>query len=141
MNISINCTTKTSRIIFIRRTKGGNVVSKANSYKLKDNITRRDLIELGFKEGNWQSKYKDIECVSKSIMLFGDINLNICIKTNPMEFDDYEDVLMLDDAFCQPYTPFYGDNYKKEIAGFRFLEKVIDKYNEAMDSFHIFKAE
>ena len=112
---------------------------KANSYKLKDDVTMEQLIELGFKDGSWLVEDKSVECVSKSIGLGDSIELNLVIKTNPMEFDDYEDVLVLDDDFCQPYTPFYGDNYKRDIKDWNFLEKVIRRYNEEMDKSDIFE--
>lgn len=112
---------------------------KANSYRLKDEITRERLIELGFKDGSWLTEDKNTECVSKSIMLGNDIELNLVIKTNPMEFDDYEDVLVLDGDFCQPYTPFYGDSYKKNIKDNAFLMNVVKRYNEEMNKLGIFE--
>ena len=51
------------------------------------------------------------------------------------EWDDFSFVLVLDDDFGRPYTPFYGKNYKKDIQDFPCLEFVIEKYNEFMDSF------
>lgn len=116
-----------------------NLGEKANSYKLKNNITKDDLLVLGFKEGSWQSQYKDIECLSKSIELVGSIYLYITIKTNPMEFDDFVDILVLDDDFCQPYTPFYGDNYKQNIDDYSYLQRVVSRYNQVIDLCGSFK--
>lgn len=114
-------------------------MAKANNYKIKDNITADDLDKLGFRKGSWQNQYKDRECVSKCKKLYDSIELNLTIRINPIEFDDFEDVLILDEDFCQAFTPFYGDNYKKEIDGDAFLGKVIDRYNQAMDLQGIFK--
>lgn len=111
----------------------------ANSYKLKDGITKQQLVDMGFREGAWQSEYKDIDCVSIIIKLIEDIELNLVVKTDPMEFDDFKDVLVLDSAFCQPYTPFYGDNYKQVIDSYGYLQKVVKRYNEVMNTIGIFE--
>lgn len=112
---------------------------RANSYKLKESITEEDLFSLGFKDASWNSNYKNQDVVGKTINLHDSIDLSIYIKTNPMEFDDFEDTLLLDFDFGQPYTPFYGDNYKKKIGDFDFLQKVISRYNQAMDLQGIFE--
>lgn len=115
-------------------------MAKINTYKLKEGITKEDLDKLGWREGSWQRQYKDVECISKFIPLNKDIEMSIVIKTNPIEFDDYDDILVLDDMFCQPYTPFYDeDNYKEDVTNFPFLEKVINKYNQAMELQGIFE--
>lgn len=54
-------------------------------------------------------------------------------------WDDFENVLVLDEDFGQPYTPFYGDNYKKDVSNFPFLEWVISEYNALFDSIPIFE--
>lgn len=113
-------------------------MAKINTYKLKDGIVVEDLEKLGFKEGSWLSEYKDIECMSKSMLIHDDIRLYMIIRTNPIGFNDFEDTLVLDDDFAQPYTPFYGNNYKNNVEGFPFLEKVIDRYNNVMTLIGIF---
>ena len=45
----------------------------------------------------------------------------------------------MDEDFGQPYTPFYGDNYGKDIDNFPVLEMVIAKYNRFMSSLGIFE--
>lgn len=114
-------------------------MARAKSFKLKKDVTKKTLINLGFRHGNWQKEYKGVECLSKHFNLFRDIDLHVVVKTKEMEFDDFDDTLVLDDAFGQPYTPFYGDNYKKEVCDFEFLEKVIDRYNEIMENIGIFE--
>lgn len=111
--------------------------AKAKSYRLKDEITTECLLDAGFKEGYWN--YKDGECVSKRVHLMGDMELELFIKTNPMNFGDFENVIIMDSAFGQPYIPFYGDNYKKTIEGGDYLTEVIKKYNEVMDNLNIFE--
>ena len=113
-------------------------MAKINTYRLKDGITAEDLDKLGFKSGSWQGKYKNIECMSTFVGLHGRMELNLTIRTNSIEFDDFEDALVLDDVFGQPYTAFYGKNYKGDVKDFPFLEKVINRYNNVMGSMGIF---
>ena len=109
---------------------------KAKSYKIKENITREDLLDAGFKDGHWRCKE---ECVSKNIRLIGDIELDIYVQTDPIQFDDFENIKVMDFAFGQPYTPFYGENYKKYINDSPYLQEVIKRYNEVMDGLGIFE--
>ncbi len=114
-------------------------MAKANTYKLKEGITAEDLDKLGFYKDYWLNEDKDRDCMGKTMMLIGDMELNMYISIDTMEFDDFKNVLVLDSDYCQPYTPFYGENYKKDITDFDFLEKVIDRYNQAMDLQGIFE--
>ena len=108
-------------------------------YRLKDGITREQLIENGCKEGgSWI-------CRDKKITLF--INKTFYLKKSDFEFDiavgftdditdwdDFNNVTIIDEDFGQPYTPFYGDNWGAEITKFPALEYCIEKYNEFMSS-------
>lgn len=89
------------------------------------------LKKLGFKEGSWLDKYKGKKVMSSVFFLGEDIELHITFNTEEMKFDDYDDVLVLDDNFCQPYGPFYNEDNLKV---FSFLEKVIKAYNRSMDT-------
>lgn len=90
------------------------------------------LNRLGFKEGSWLNKYKEKKVMSKMFMLTNDIELHITIDIENCIYDDIEDNLVLDNNFCQPYTPFY----ESDKLDFRnpFLGKVIKAYNRTMDS-------
>jgi len=113
---------------------------KINNYKLKHNINIGDLKKLGFKEGSWLGEYEGVDVMSTDIGLISGIELHIAIRIDNMEFDDFDDILVLDSEFCQPYTPFYETcNYKKEVTNFKFLKKVIAQYNKTMDSLSIFE--
>jgi len=105
------------------------MLKSIKQYKLKQNINKEDLVNAGFKNGGWQSQFKDPK-VSYSIELINDeIELHIEIETNTMKFDCFDNVLVLDEDFGQPYGTFYGD---KE---FEYLNRVIEKYNIVMDKF------
>lgn len=96
-------------------------------YKLKPNVTKKDLFKAGFKEGGWQKKFKDPK-VSYYAILVDEIELHIEIETDTMEFNCIDNVLVLDADFCQPYTPFYGESKSK------YLNDVIRNYNIIMDN-------
>lgn len=96
-------------------------------YKLKPNITREDLLKAGFSEFKAGIILnKPVACYSTTII--DEIELYIEIEIDTMKFDCYDNVLILDADFCQPYTPFYGDSE------FNYLNKVIEKYNIKMDN-------
>jgi len=103
---------------------------RINRYKMKPDTTDAILMSAGFRDGG--SWIKDDCKLFKSISLVGEIELNIgFISTEG--WNDFDYVLVFDDDFGQPYTAFYGYNYGKEIGDFRFLQKVIRRYNEEMD--------
>ena len=104
------------------------MLKSINQYKFKQNTTREDLIKAGFRNGGWQTEFKEPK-VSYNTYLVDEMKLNIEIETDTMKFDCYDNVLILDEDFCQPYGAFYMD---KE---FDYLNKVIKKYNMVMDEF------
>ncbi len=65
-----------------------------------------------------------------------DFNFTIEIefKENTEDWNDLKNILVIDDDFCQPYTPFYN-NYGQDVANFPALEFVIEQYNKLLDSF------
>ena len=111
---------------------------KAKSYKLKYTPTEEQLIKAGAKcGGSWIDKSSKLH-ISKSFILPEydfEFSIDICFKPDISDWNDFDNVLVLDEDFIQPYTPFYGDNYKKEVSNFPCLEHCIGKYNEFMDSF------
>lgn len=99
-------------------------------YELSDKITIKKLKKNNFKEGGFM---KDIPSPKYyyNKNLIDDIELHIEININPdgtFNFDDFDNIIVLDDNFCQPYYPFYES---KEV--FSFLNKVIKEYNKTMD--------
>lgn len=110
---------------------------KAKSYKLKEGIAEEDLKNVGF-ESRKHFRHEG-EFIGSMITLIGDIELDIYVQTDPIQFDDFENIEVMDSSFGQPYTPFYGDNYKKYINDFPYLQEVIKRYNEVMDGLKIFE--
>lgn len=112
---------------------------KAKSYKLKYTPTEEQLIKLGARHGGSWINEKSVLFISKCFILSEydfEFSIDICFKDDISDWNDFDNVLVLDDDFGQPYTPFYiDDNYKKEISDFPCLEYCIEKYNEVMDSF------
>ena len=111
---------------------------KAKSYKLKYTPTEEQLIEAGARcGGSWIDENSAL-FISKSFELPEydfEFSIDICFKDDISDWNDFDNVLVLDEDFGQPYTSFYRDNYKKEISNFPCLEYCIEKYNEFMDSF------
>lgn len=113
----------------------------AKSYKLKYIPPKEQLIKLGARPGGtWINQYSDLYISITREFPDSCGDFIICIgfpdfEKGLAEWDDFSFVLVLDDDFGQPYTPFYGKNYKKDIQNFPCLEFVIEKYNEFMDGF------
>ena len=110
-----------------------------NRYKIKPGTTIQDIISFGEENkakynfgtgGSWIFKNADYYFI---IPLCDDISLDIAFPNDLNNWDDYDYVLVLDEMFGQPYTPFY---YKlknpKEVPG-NFLQTIINKYNEKMN--------
>lgn len=104
------------------------VEAKINHYKLKENVTKELLLENGFREGGWLKEIPNPKVLFVR-NLCNSIEIHIEINTETMEFDDFNNILVLDDDFCQPYGPFYEDSDKV----FENCAKVRNKYNKVMD--------
>lgn len=105
---------------------------KIKHYKLRDGIAKEDLEAAGFHSGSWQRK-DDHEWMSMWRPLYDEIEIDIDVDLTTREWDDFENVLVMDDDFGQPYTPFYNYlNGKTNL--FQILEHVVDAYNNFMDT-------
>lgn len=116
---------------------------KIKRFKLKEGRpVPDDVIQYGFRKGgSWI--HKDAAAFVSKVLRKADkryrdydISFNMCFRKNPEEFNDFDNVLVLDEEFGQPYTPFYGymgNNDDKEP--FPFLAWVISEYNEWMSGF------
>lgn len=113
--------------------KKKNTIEEAiNKYKLKDGITMGEIIkELEERKiphcegGGYIHKNA---YYSFWIALVHDIEVCVALPEDLSEWNDEDYVLVLDDSFGQPYTPFYGNK------AFPFVLNVIGLYNKFMDS-------
>jgi hypothetical protein len=110
---------------------------KIKRFKLKDNVTKEELIALGFKSGGTWVK-KDAELFL--CKFFNWYSVNIAFSGDINNWNDFDNVLVLDEECGQPYFPFYDDKYyDKEVTRFKALEDVIQNYNEFIGSLGIFE--
>lgn len=134
---------------------------KANTYRLKHGTTMQDILSLPgvskgsasyVREGADAYLNKSIYKTMRVTMHDDDasstwtekreyeISIIISFDSSDLEsWNDFDNVLVLDEDFCQPYTAFYGDNYKKDVSGFPFLEWVIGEYNALFDALPVFE--
>ena len=63
-----------------------------------------------------------------------DITINIVFPKNLSEWNDFDYILVLDEEFCQPYTPFYAFMDDPKRGSFPYLGEVVKAYNEFMAS-------
>jgi len=120
-------------------------MAQIKRYKLKDGITKDDLIKAGCKEGNaiwiikegcvlYKTHYVEITSIIEGKKYKFDYDIDIAFTENFSDWNDFDNIIVLDEDFCQPYTPFYGENFGKEVTGFICLENLIKEYNRYMDS-------
>lgn len=100
-------------------------------YKMIEDFIQKKMKRTIIHGGKWIS-----EDASHffSCWLAGEIELYVSLPENLSEWDDFKNVLLLDEDFGQPYTPFYGLLNRPKQKPFKFLSTVVDKYNEFMDS-------
>lgn len=96
-------------------------------YKLKPNVTKEDLLKAGFKNNGWQSQFKEPKVSYSTELINDEIALNIEIETDTIKFDCYDNILILDKNFGQPYGAFYGNSE------FEYLNRVIKNDNIKME--------
>ena len=107
-------------------------MSKIKRFKLKEGRqTKEDLDRHGFRDGGkWIIKdakrffSKTIRKEDKNYHQDYEISFNIAFGEDLSTFNDFDNVLILDEEFGQPYTPFY-DYLNGEIEDFPFLSCLI----------------
>ena len=103
---------------------------KINRYKLKDGVTEQDLSKYRLRNGGSYIMADATTFLSEKLIK------DMCFPKNLHKWNDFDYILVLDEEFGQPYTPFY-----KFIDGETpgnispFLRRVIVNYNRVMDSF------
>ena len=108
-------------------------------YKLKDGVTHEFLLVNGCKEGGVWIDESAVFYISKPLV--DEISLNIAFPKELNKWNDFDYILVLDEDFGQPYTPFYRYAQTRIRGGkpFKFLQMVINKYNKVMDSLPFFE--
>ena len=99
-------------------------------YELSDNISIEQLKKAGFRNGGWISEIKEPK-IQYTRLLIDEIELHIevsLIDEEVSSFDDFHNIWIIDNDFCQPYSPFYDST-----ADFPYLNRVISRYNKEMD--------
>lgn len=90
------------------------------SYKLKTDLTKQQLIDAGFR--SWADTYTLKRYLYKNM-----ISLNIVISKYDMEIDQ---ITVTDDINCGTYSPFYYNEFGgKNLV----LDEVNKKYKTAME--------
>lgn len=119
-------------------------MAKIKRYKLVDGFDVEDYREkYRIKEGGSWACDGSENFVMKSVYFRKpndprdefEFSIYVCFpEAEKMEkWNDLDYILVLDDDFGQPYTPFYR-RYGEDVNDCWCLEKVIEKYNEWMDS-------
>lgn len=111
---------------------------KAKSYKLKYVPTVQQLRDAGFLPGGAWIHAEAFMFATRCFDLPKtncELSVSICFLPDLDVWDDFNNILVLDEEFGQPYTPFYSENYKKDIKYFPVLEYCIRQYNDFLDSF------
>lgn len=107
------------------------MIKEIKRYTLSDNLSIDMLKKNNFKNGGYlkkipHPKYSYNKYLADEIELHIEIGIN---EDGTFNFDDFDNIIVLDDNFCQPYYPFY--EYDK---GFPFLNELIKEYNNSMDN-------
>ena len=68
-------------------------------------------------------------------LLCHDITVNIAFPEDLSQWNDFDYILVLDEDFGQPYTPFYRYMFGEIQEPWQGLIDVINAYNELMSSF------
>ena len=112
---------------------------KIKRYKIKGNATKDDIIHSCYCSRFDGGKFV-ISDADFTIFKFikykkndSEFSINISFRLNIQDWNDFDNILVLDEDWCQPYTLFY-DYYDKEVSDFPTLEYIIAEYNKFLDS-------
>lgn len=67
-----------------------------------------------------------------------EISISVAFPDDLTNWNDFDYVLVLDEDFGQPYTPFYR-RWNGESVDFSFLDTIVSEYNRFMCSIPIIK--
>lgn len=113
---------------------------KIHRFRIKSNVTQGDLENLGVRKGgvfvNSSAEWVYF------MHLSDDVTLNIAFPKDLASWNDFDFVLLLDEDFGQPFTPFYRylNEGKKHTSGpNEYLKNIIQQYNAAMEAIPFFE--
>ena len=106
-------------------------------YKLKEGISLAQLKLAGAKPGGTFVDKTSVLFISKKLL--ANVSLEVAFPADLRAWNDQDFVLVLDNDYGQPYSPFYTkidlpileESSNNKIT---FLSAIIQKYNEIMDS-------
>lgn len=106
-----------------------------NRYKLKDlNTAESEIMKYNIHTGG--GYISQDTTVFLFAPLYKEITLNIGFPRDLSVWNDLDHIIVLDEDFGQPYTPFYKYlNGEEANNASPFLQRVIRAYNEAMDKY------
>ena len=131
-------------------------MEKIKRYKLKDDIKKEQLLKMGCRESEnlsyickgaiigkthlikirYTYEYKDKYGNLKTIKYTSEFDVDIAFTDNLQQWNDFDNIIVLDSDFCQPYYPFY--NYLNGKIGAKEIPKVlplfVTEYNKYMSS-------
>ena len=101
---------------------------KIKRFKLKENA---DVSSVPLREHMTYVHKDAVRGFFKTLK--GSVSLNVAFPQDLPEWNDFDFVLVFDEDFCQPYTPFYNF-LNGDTKPFPFLAEVVKAYNEVMES-------
>jgi len=120
-----------------------------NRYKLKDlNTAESEIMKYNIRTGG--GYISQDTTVFLFAPLYKNVTLNVGFPKDLSVWNDFDHVIVLDEDFGQPYTPFYKylDNAESTPVRYEpkmpftitlnvspFLQRVIRAYNETMDKY------
>lgn len=117
-------------------------MAKIKRYRLVDGFTVDAFHDqYGIRKGGSWACEGARSCIFKSIFFRNDekhefeFSIYLCFpeQEKMSEWNDFDYILVLDEDFLQPYTPFYN-HFGEEVKDYWCLETFIEKYNEWMDT-------
>lgn len=131
-------------------------MEKIKRYKLKEGITKEQLLKMGVKEADYYT-YIHKQAImgkgycaiihfayphtgrngeTKQIKATSEFDIDIAFTENLQDWNDYDNILVLDSDFGQPYYPFYEYMMGKMKASAtpKVLPLLVAEYNKYMDS-------
>ena len=111
---------------------------KIARYKLKPEVTLDRITIDPFRMGGGCLHNNAVLSLCRS--LTENVSVHIDFPPDLRDWNDFDYVLVQDEVWGQPYSPFYGENFGKDIPGdCRPLYPILQRYNQIMGSFDFFE--